>query len=169
MILKSIEENNMKKTLVTLMAAITLMGGFTTVATGCSNASTTQKKDVHSAKKITKSEIKGHDYVGVSKDNKDEYITFFTGKDKKDVKYFRVNKDGSKKTITYFQKSKLVMNKDNKKKFKITGFRIIAEPDFSWKFTKVGKTTIKTPDGQKWKLYEGSHKSVVKHVEKNAK
>jgi hypothetical protein len=160
----------MKKTLVTLMAAITLMGGFTTVATGCSNNSSSQQKEQYSAKKITKGEIKGHDYVGVSKNNKDEYITFFTGKDKKDVKFYRVSKDGKKKTITYFQKSKLVMDKKNAKKFKISGFRVIAEPEtFNWKFTKDGKTTIKSSDGQKWKLYQGSHKNVTNAVKKNGK
>ncbi|KRK62508.1 hypothetical protein FC68_GL002039 [Companilactobacillus farciminis KCTC 3681 = DSM 20184] len=158
----------MKKTLVTLLAAVSLMGGFATVATGCSNNSA-QQAEQHSAKKITKSEIKNQDYVGVSKDNKDEYITFFTGKDKKTVQFVRVSKNGSKKVITDFKKAKIVMNKDNAKKFKIDGFRIIKEPDFDWKFTKVGKTTIKTSDGKQWKLYEGSHKDAVKSVQKNGK
>lgn len=159
----------MKKTLVTLLAAVSLMGGFATVATGCSNTKSTQQVDQHSAKKITKNEIKGHDYIGVSSDNKDEYITFFTGKDKKKVQFNRVNKDGSQKNITNFKKAKIVMDKKNPKKFKIDGFRIIMEPDFDWNFVKVGKTTIKTSDGKKWKLYDGTHKQAVKAVQKNAK
>ncbi|WP_334328343.1 hypothetical protein [Companilactobacillus sp. HBUAS59699] len=157
----------MKKALVTLLATVSLMG-VATVATGCSNSSTSQTQQ-YSASKITKAEIKGHDYVGVSDNNKNEYITFFTGKDNKKVQYVRVNKDGSKKTITNFQKAKLVMNKKNAKKFKIDGFRIIAEPDFEWNFVKVGKTTIKSPDGKKWKLYQGSHKKAVKEVQSHAK
>ncbi|HIY92397.1 hypothetical protein [Companilactobacillus sp. HBUAS56275] len=159
----------MKKTLVTLLAAVSLMGGFATVATGCSNTKSTQQVEKHSAKKITKDEIKGHDYVGVSSDNKDEYITFFTGKDKKKVQFVRVSKSGSEKIITDFKKAKIVMNKKDAKKFKIDGFRIINEPDFNWNFVKVGKTTIKTPDGKKWKLYDGTHKQAVKAVEKNGK
>jgi len=158
----------MKKTLVTLIAAVSLMGGFTAVATGCSNSSS-QQAEQHSAKKITKSEIKNHDYVGVGDNNKDEYITFFTGKDNKTVQFVRVSKDGSKKVITDFKKAKIVLNKKDAKKFKIDGFRIIKEPDFDWNFVKVGKTTIKTSDGKKWKLYNGSHKQVVKDVQKNAK
>ncbi|KRN99731.1 hypothetical protein [Companilactobacillus kimchiensis] len=158
----------MKKTLVTILAAVSLMGGFTAVATGCSNSST-QQAEQHSAKKVTKSEIKNHDYVGVSSDNKDEYITFFTGKDNKTVQFVRVSKNGSKKAITDFKKAKLVLNKDNPKKFKIDGFRIIKEPDFEWNFVKVGKTTIKTPDGKKWKLYDGTHKQAIKAVQKNGK
>ncbi|MQS75577.1 hypothetical protein [Companilactobacillus halodurans] len=158
----------MKKTLVTLMAAVSLMGGFATVATGCSNTATKQVEQ-HSAKKITKSEVKNQDYVGVSKDNKNEYITFFTGKDKKTVQFVRVNKDGSKKVITDFKKAKLVLNKKNHKKFKIDGFRVIKEPDFDWNFVKVGKTTIKSSDGKQWKLYNGSHKQAVKAAQKNAK
>jgi len=89
----------MKKTLVTFLAAVSLMGGFATVATGCSNSST-QQVEQHSAKKVTKDEIKGHDYVGVSDNNKDEYLTFFTGKDKKTVQFVSVSKSGSQKAIT---------------------------------------------------------------------
>ena len=160
----------MKKTLVTLLAAVSLMGGFATVATGCSNSSTSQPAaEQHSAKKVTKDEIKGHDYVGVSSDNKDEYLTFFTGKDKKKVQFVRVSKNGSQKAITDFKKAKLVLNKKDPKKFKIDGFRIIKEPDFEWNFVKVGKTTIKSPDGKKWKLYNGTHKQAVKAVQKNGK
>ncbi|GEO78542.1 hypothetical protein FD29_GL002062 [Companilactobacillus mindensis DSM 14500] len=159
----------MKKTLVTFLAAVSLMGGFATVATGCSNNSSTQQAEQHSAKKVTKDEIKGHDYVGVSADNKDEYLTFFTGKDKKKVQFVRVSKNGSQKAITDFKKSKLVLNKKDPKKFKIDGFRIIKEPDFEWNFVKVGKTTIKSPDGKKWKLYNGTHKQAVKAVQKNGK
>ncbi len=158
----------MKKTLVTILAAVSLMGGFAAVTTGCSNQST-QQAEQHSAKKITKSEIKNQDYVGVSKDNKNEYITFFTGKDNKTVQFVRVNKDGSKKVITDFKKAKIVLNKKNAKKFKIDGFRVIKEPDFDWNFTKVGKTTIKTSDGKQWKLYNGTHKQAVKTAQKNAK
>jgi len=158
----------MKKTLVTLMAAVSLMGVFAAVATGCSKTST-QQVEQHSAKKITKDEIKGHDYVGVSDDNKDEYITFFTGKDKKTVQFVRVSKNGSKKVITDFKKAKIVLNKKDAKKFKIDGFRIIKEPDFDWNFVKVGKTTIKTSDGKRWKLYNGTHKQAVKAAEKNGK
>jgi hypothetical protein len=158
----------MKKTLVTILAAVSLMGSFAAVTTGCSNQST-QQAEQHSAKKITKSEIKNHDYVGVSKDNKNEYITFFTGKDNKTVQFVRVNKDGSKKVITDFKKAKIVLNKKNAKKFKIDGFRVIKEPDFDWNFTKVGKTTIKTSDNKQWKLYNGTHKQAVKAAQKNAK
>lgn len=160
----------MKKTLVTFMAAVSLMGGFATVATGCSNTSSTKQVEQHSAKKITKAEIKNHDYVGVSEDNKDEYLTFFTGKDHKTVQFVRVSKDGSEKAISDFKKSKLVMDKKNPKKFKIDGFRVMKEPDFNnWVFVKVGKTTIKTPDGKKWKLFNGTHKQAVKAVQKNGK
>lgn len=161
----------MKKTVVTLLAAVTLMGT-ATVTTACSNNTKTEQTETHSAKKITKDEIVGHDYVGVSKDNKDQYITFFTGKNGKNVKHIRVSKDGSQKTITYFMKKpKLKINKKNPKKFIIDGYSVIAEPDFNFKdpFTKVGKTTIKSPDNKKWKLYDGSHKSVVKYVQKQAK
>ncbi|WP_099975054.1 hypothetical protein [Lactobacillus terrae] len=162
----------MKKIIVTLLAILAL-GGAATGLTACSNSSSKnaeKTEETHSADKITKSEIEGHDYVGVSSDNKDQYITFFTGKDKKDVRYYRVNKDGSQKKITYFMKPKLVMDSKNKKKFKIDGMSVIAEPDFNdWTFTKVGKTTIKTVDGKKWKLYDGSHKDVKNYVKKNAK
>lgn len=158
----------MKKTLVTLLAAVSLMGGFTAVATGCSNTKTAQVEQ-HSAKKITKDEVKGHDYVGVSDNNKDEYLTFFTGKDKKTVQFVRVSKNGSQKAITDFKKAKLVLSKKDPKKFTIDGFRIIKEPDFEWNFVKVGKTTIKSPDGKKWKLYNGTHKQAVKAVQKNGK
>ncbi|MFH5810362.1 hypothetical protein [Companilactobacillus sp. FL22-1] len=159
----------MKKTLVTFLAAVSLMGGFATVATGCSNTNSTKQVEQHSAKKVTKDEIKNHDYVGVSSDNKDEYITFFTGKDHKTVQFVRVSKSGSQKAITDFKKAKLVLNKKDPKKFKIDGFRIIKEPDFEWNFVKVGKTTIKSPDGKKWKLYNGTHKQAVKAVQKNGK
>lgn len=159
----------MKKTLVTLLAAVSLMGGFATVATGCSNTNSTKQAEQHSAKKVTKDEIKNHDYVGVSDNNKDEYLTFFTGKDHKTVQFVRVSKSGSQKAITDFKKAKLVLNKKDPKKFKIDGFRIIKEPDFEWNFVKVGKTTIKSPDGKKWKLYNGTHKQAVKAVQKNGK
>ena len=139
----------MKKALVAFLAFVSMLS-IAVVATGCSNSKKSTAPQ-YSAKKITKKEIKGHDYVGVSKDNKDEYLTFFTGKADKTVQFVRVSKDGSKKVITNFQKAKLVMNKKNAKKFKIDGFRIIAEPDFEWNFVKVGKTTIKSPDGKKWK------------------
>jgi len=160
----------MKKTLVTLMATVSLMGGFAAVATGCSNNKSNQTQvEQHSAKKITKKEVMGRDYVGVSDNNKDEYLTFFTGKEKKTVQFVRVSKNGSEKAITDFKKAKLVLNKKDAKKFKIDGFRIIKEPDFEWNFVKVGKTTIKSPDGKKWKLYNGTHKQAVKAVEKNGK
>lgn len=150
------------------MAAVSLMGGFAAVATGCSNSSS-QQAEQHSAKKITKAEIKNQVYVGVGSDNKDEYITFFTGKDNKTVQFVRVSKNGSKKVITDFKKAKIVLDKKDPKKFKIDGFRIIKEPDFDWKFVKVGKTTIKTSDNKKWKLYNGTHKEAIKSVQKNGK
>lgn len=157
----------MKKALVAVLAFVSMLS-IAVVATGCSNSKKSQAEQ-YSAKKITKAEIKGHDYIGVSKNNKDEYLTFFTGKKDKTVQFVRVSKDGSKKVITNFQKAKLVMNKKNAKKFKIDGFRIIAEPDFEWNFVKVGKTTIKSPDGKKWKLYQGSNKKAIKEVQKNGK
>lgn len=159
----------MKKTIVTLLAAVTLMGT-ATVTTACSNNTKTEQTEQHSAKKVTKEEIKNHDYVGVGKDNKNQYISFYTGKGSKIITYIRVSKDGSQKTITYFlKKPKLVINKKDPKKFKIDGYRVTAEPDFDWTFKKVGKRTIQTSDNKKWKLYNGSHKSVVKYVQKQAK
>ncbi|WP_125772367.1 hypothetical protein [Companilactobacillus furfuricola] len=158
----------MKKTIVTLLAAVTLMGT-ATVTTACSNTKTEQT-ETHSAKKVTRDEIVGHDYVGVSKNNKDQYITFFTGKNGKNVKHFRVSKDGSQKTITYFMKKpELKINKKNPKKFTIKGYSVIAEPDFQFNFTKSGKTTIKSEDNQKWKLFDGTHKEAIKHAQNQAK
>lgn len=158
----------MKKTIVTLLAAVSLMGT-ATVTTACSNTKTEQA-ETHSAKKVTRSEIVGHDYVGDSKDNKNQYITFFTGKDGKNVKHIRVSKDGSQKTITYFMKKpKLVINKKNPKKFTIKGYSVIAEPDFMFNFKKDGKTTFKSEDGKKWKLFDGSHKEAIKHAQNQAK
>ncbi len=161
----------MKKTIVTLLAAITLMGT-ATFTTACSNNTKTEQTETHSASKITKDEIVGKYYVGVSNSNKNQYLSFFVGKDGKDTQHVRVNKDGSKKTITYFMKKpKLEINKKNAKKFVIDGYSVISEPDFNYKdpFTKVGKTTIKSPDGKKWKLYDGTQKEVVKHVQNEAK
>ncbi|AKP66796.1 hypothetical protein [Companilactobacillus ginsenosidimutans] len=160
----------MNKKIVTLLAAVTIMGT-AAVTTACSNNTKTEQTETHSASKITKDEIVGKYYVGVSKNNKDQYLSFFTGKDGKDVTHVRVSKDGSKKTITYFMKKpKLEINKKDAKKFKIDGYSVISEPDFNYKdpFKKVGKTTIQSPDNKKWKLYNGNQSKVVNHVKKSA-
>ncbi|MCH4007949.1 hypothetical protein [Companilactobacillus sp.] len=161
----------MKKTIVTLLAAVSLMGT-ATLATACSNAKTEQTEQ-HSASKITKAEIKNQYYVGTSKDNKNQYISFYNGTDKP-IFHNRVSKDGSQKTISYYLKkpaSKLVINKKDPKKFKIDGgMNIMAEPEFHYNFKKTGKTTIQsTENKQSWKLFDGSKKDVVKHAQNQAK
>lgn len=161
----------MKKTIVALLALITLMGT-ASITTACSNNTKTEQAETHSAKKITKSEIKDKTYVGVSKDNKDQYISFFV-EGNKPIIHNQVSKDGTKSNISYYMKKpapKLSINKDNPKKFKISkGMNIMSKPEFHYNFKKVGKTTIQsTENKQEWKLYNGSQKSAIKHVQKQA-
>ncbi|MQS88763.1 hypothetical protein [Companilactobacillus mishanensis] len=165
----------MKKTIVTLMAAITLMGT-ATFATACStNGAKTEQAETHSAKKITKDEIKGQKYVGVSKDNKDQYLTFFSGKDNKTTAHYQVDKKGNKKSISYFAtkpQPKLVINKKNPKQFKLTGgMNVMSAPEFHYDqySKKVGKTTIQTPDGKKWKLNTQKQSKMIDSLQKEAK